>query len=516
VLGLPLLGATPATALVTHTITSPNGLVQLTVTDQPSGALSYTVTANGTTILGESPLGIATSSVDFSSGLSYVGESRTVITESYALPAGTDAGGYLDDGREMTLTYTKSGTTMQLVARAYDDGVAFRYRLPGSGTVTVAGESTGFRLPATTAGWAADWNPNYEQDYVYRDAAGLNSGDDLTMPLLASIDDNAYFALLSEANVYNSDASYAPAMLEGDGLGTGLLRVARTPNQGFPMSSDYPFQTPWRLVVVAANLDVLYNSDLVQHLNPPAAATPTWVEPGRAAWSWYTDDDSASDLDKQKQLVDFAASMGFEYVTVDCCYTPATDLPAISAYAAQRGVKVFAWVTAEPFATPAQADALMAEHKAYGVAGLKVDFFLSDSQEVQRWYQSIGDAAGEHELMLNLHGSTKPGGENRTWPWVATTEAVAGTEHYRYPPPTTARADVTYPFTRGPLGSMDYTPAMISQNDAILTQGHVLAQAIVFSSGLINYADSAAAYEQWPGRHLMRAIPTTWDESRVV
>ncbi|WP_162181674.1 glycoside hydrolase family 97 C-terminal domain-containing protein, partial [Glycomyces tenuis] len=120
------------------------------------------------------------------------------------------------------------------------------------------------------------------------------------------------------------------------------------------------------------------------------------------------------------------------------------------------------------------------------------------------------------ELMLNLHGSTKPGGENRTWPWLVTSEAVAGTEHYKYPPPTTARLDATLPFTRGPLGGMDYTPAMISQNDSILTQAHTLAQSVVFTSAMVNYADSAAAYEQWPGRHLLRALPTVWDESRVV
>jgi alpha-glucosidase len=514
-LALPLLAASPAAALVTHTVTSPDGQIQFTVTDQPSGALTYTVTAGGTTILGDSPLGIATSATDFSTGLAYSSEVRTVITETYSLPAGTEPS-YLNDGREMALTYTKSGQTMHLIVRAYNDGVAFRYRLPGSGSVSITAESSGFRLPAGTGGWAAPFNSNYEQDYIYRTAAQLNSGVDLTMPALASIDDNSYFALMTEANVYNSGASFAPAMLDGDGLGTGLLRVARTPDQAFPMSSTYPFQTPWRVVIVAADLDILYNSDLVQNLNPPAASTPSWVKPGRAAWSWYSDEDSASDLDKQKQMVDFAASMGFEYVTVDCCYTPATDLPAISAYAAQRGVKIFAWVTAAPFATPAMADALMAEHAAYGVAGLKVDFFLSDSQAVQQWYQSIGDAAGDHELMLNLHGSTKPGGENRTWPWVLTSEAVAGTEHYKYPPPTTAAADVTYPFTRGPLGSMDYTPAMISQNASVLTQGHTLAQSIVFTSGMINYADSAAAYEQWPGRHLMRAVPTTWDESTVV
>ncbi|MGD8167214.1 glycoside hydrolase family 97 catalytic domain-containing protein [Herbiconiux sp. P16] len=514
-LSLPLLTASPAQALTTHTITSPDGSINLTVTDQPGGALTYAVTAGTTSIFGDSPLGIATSTIDFSTGLSYSGETRSVISETYSLPAGTKPS-YLNDGREMTLSYTKSGVTMQLIARAYNDGVAFRYRLPGSGAVSITNETTGFRLPTTSGGWAAPWNSNYEQDYIYRTATQLNSGTDLTMPALVSVNNNAYYTLISEANVYNANASYAPSMLEGDGAGTGLLKVSRTPDQAFPLSATYPFQTPWRMAIIASNLDTLYNSDLVQNLNPPAASTPSWVKPGRAAWSWYSDEDSASDLDKQKQMVDFAASMGFEYVTVDCCYTPSVDLPAISAYAAQRGVKIFAWVTADAAQTPAQANQLVVDHKAYGVAGLKVDFFLSDAQSKQQWYQSIGDAAGANQMMLDLHGSTKPGGENRTWPWVLTSEAVAGTEHYKYPPPTTAAADVTYPFTRGPLGPMDYTPAMISQNASVLTQGHTLAQAIVYNTGMINYADSAAAYEQWPGRHLMRVIPTTWDETKVV
>ncbi|GAA2286997.1 hypothetical protein GCM10009853_047810 [Glycomyces scopariae] len=505
----------PAYAAGTHSVSSPDGSITFTVTDQPDGSLTYEVTAGTTQVFEESPLGIATDGVDFRTGLAYAGEERTSIDETYTLPAGTDPS-YTNRAEELVLEYTKDGEAFELVVRAYDDGVAYRYRLPGDGDLSITDESSGFRLPAGTGGWAADWNGNYEQDYVYRDAAQLNSGADLTMPLLASIDDNAYFTLITEANVYNANAGYAPAMLEGDGQGTGLLNVARTPDQAFPIATAYPFQTPWRTAVVAEDLDVLYNTDLVQNLNPAAQEQPDWVQPGRAGWTWYTDDDSAADMDKQKQMVDFAAAMGWEYVTVDCCYDPAADLPEISAYAAQRGVRIFAWVTAEPFATPELAGPLAAEHKAYGVAGLKVDFFLNDSQEVQEWYQSIGDAAGENELMLDLHGSTKPGGENRTWPWVLTTEAVAGTEHYKYPPPTTARLDATLPFTRGPLGGMDYTPAMISQNDSILTQAHTLAQSIVFTSAMVNYADSAAAYEQWPGRHLLRAVPTVWDESHVV
>jgi alpha-glucosidase len=88
-LSLPLLTASPAQALTTHTITSPDGLINLTVTDQPGGALTYSVTAGTTSIFGDSPLGIATSTLDLTSGLSYSGETRAVISETYSLPAGT-------------------------------------------------------------------------------------------------------------------------------------------------------------------------------------------------------------------------------------------------------------------------------------------------------------------------------------------------------------------------------------------------------------------------------------------
>ncbi|WP_371782306.1 glycoside hydrolase family 97 catalytic domain-containing protein [Streptosporangium subroseum] len=512
---LSLLTATPALALATHSVSSPNGQIAFSVTEQTGGSLTFAVTAGATSIFGSSPLGIATLAVDLRSGLGYVSETRTAIDTAYSLPAGTKPS-YRDHANELTLRYSKSGRTLELVVRAYDDGIAYRYRLPGSGSVSITDETGGFRLPVTTGGWAAPWNANYEQDYTYRNASQLNSGTELTMPLLASIADNSYFTVITEAQVVNANASYVPSLLKGSGAGDGLLNLKRTPDQAFPISTTYPFETPWRAAIIAGDLDTLYNSDLVQNLNPPATADSSWVRPGRAAWSWYADEDSASDLDKQREYVDFAESMGFEYVTMDCCYDRSTDLPVIAAYARQRGVGMFAWVNAEPFADPAAAEALMAEHKGYGIDGLKVDFFLSDSKESMGWYQSIGQAAANHRMMLNFHGSTKPGGENRSWPWLVTSEAVAGTEHYLYPPPTTARQDVTYPFIRNMLGGMDYTPTMISENASILTQGHTLAQAVVFTSAMVNYADSAAAYEQWDGRWLMRALPTTWDETKVV
>ena len=128
--GLSLVTASPATARVTHTITSPNGQINLVVTDQTNGSLTFGVTAGTTTIFGSSPLGISTSSTDFSIGLSYQSEARAVITETYWLPAGTKPS-YLNDG------------------------IAFRYRLPGTGPATITNETNGFRLNPADGGWAA-------------------------------------------------------------------------------------------------------------------------------------------------------------------------------------------------------------------------------------------------------------------------------------------------------------------------------------------------------------------------
>ena len=63
---------------------------------------------------------------------------------------------------------------------------------------------------------------------------------------------------------------------------------------------------------------------------------------------------------------------------------------------------------------------------------------------------------------------------------------------------------------------MDYTPGVISPGDGATTQGHQLALSVVFESAMLHFADSDATYKTWSGRHFMRAVPTVWDDSRLV
>ena len=150
--------ATPALALTTHTITSPNGSVNLTVTDEANGSLTYSVTAGTQTVFRSSPLGITTSSTDFTSGLSYTGETRAVINETYSLPAGSKPS-YTNNGREMTLTYwqaeadeleqqvfaTVSGNYRETIERGLRPLVDYAFTYPDGAS---SGKSRSQDLPA--------------------------------------------------------------------------------------------------------------------------------------------------------------------------------------------------------------------------------------------------------------------------------------------------------------------------------------------------------------------------------
>ena len=140
---------------------------------------------------------------------------------------------------------------------------------------------------------------------------------------------------------------------------------------------------------------------------------------------------------------------------------------------------------------------------AWGVAGVKVDFFHSDKQAgIQLYWDILADAA-EHRIMVNLHGCTIPRGWRRTWPHLMTMEGVRGAEQYGFDehfPETAVWHNTILPFTRNVVGPMDYTPVTFSDFlfPHLTTNGHELALAVVFESGLQHYADSVESYRETP------------------
>ena len=140
--------------------------------------------------------------------------------------------------------------------------------------------------------------------YEYRSSASLRNSD-VAMPFLASINNNAYWALLTEGDVYN-DGSYCASHLKG--TLTNKLRVVYAPEQIDNILTEYPVKTPYRVIIITDNLNDLVNSTLVNSLNPqPEEQDTSWIYSGKSAWSWWSEERSPQWFLRQKEYVDFAA-----------------------------------------------------------------------------------------------------------------------------------------------------------------------------------------------------------------
>jgi alpha-glucosidase len=512
-----------------YTSSSPNSSLSATIYLE-GGQLFYSVTKNATTIIEKSRMGIKTSDTDFYSGMSFVSTSTSSWNNTYTIPGGKKSL-YQDNAVQREYVVSKGSAQLKIYIRVYNDGFAFRYYIPGPGATYIEKEYTEYNFPDGTGGWGHPPVNTYEGTWSYYGSTTLDTST-VSMPFLASVSSN--WALFTEANMYNADGTYCPSVLTGSaGQNMKFTCAADQSLYGPKIEVALPFQTPYRAVIITDNLNDLVNSNLVQNLNPVSTITDTsWIIPGRAAWSWWSENyfgdpnvpegyhEVPFTYARQKDYVDFAASMGWEYVTVDAGWAKWTDgtVAQLTQYAATKGVGIFLW--ASPYVhTPYGASRMhIRKWASWGIKGLKVDMTQNDSQVGTSFLESVADYCAELHLMVFYHNSTKPGGEERTWPNVISSEGVSGAEHYKlsWPPAPTAYHNTVLPFTRNVLGSMDYTPVALSNTNKNTTQGHQLALSIVYESRIQNYADSIDIYGNWKGTELLRVVPASWDETKLL
>jgi alpha-glucosidase len=111
-------------------------------------------------------------------------------------------------------------------------------------------------------------------------------------------------------------------------------------------SSTLPWQTPWRVVIAGTSLRPLVESTLVTDLaRPSTIADTTWIKPGRASWSWWSDDSSPTDYNRLVPFVDLSATMGWEYSLVDANWNTMSNgtWQSLATYAASKNVGLFLW-----------------------------------------------------------------------------------------------------------------------------------------------------------------------------
>lgn len=495
-------------------LSSPDNTLQVSIQlNMLDGTLYYSVSKDAQPMIIHSLLGIRTNINDFSYGLSYIGEENRTIDESYSLPCGGKKAVYSNFGREKVLKFVKGDKELHIIFRACNDGIAFRYHLCGSGELQVFSEATGFRIPCEASGWAQHWIKSYEDHYIFKAFNRLDFGD-FAMPLLYKT--QGYYGLITEAAVYGD---YCASHICGGGNGDGFFKLVFAPDQTDPVKAVLPFDTPWRVVIIGSKLGTIVESTLVTNLNPPCEVTDTsWIAPGRANWTWWNDDPT-TEYEVAQMYVDFAASMGWEYFLADAGWSESW-VPGLVKYGKERGIGIFIWSHYQDLDTDEKISERIPLWASWGVKGIKVDFFESDSQQRMINYEKIALTALTNKLMLNFHGATKPTGIERRWPHIVTYEGVLGAEYYKWPnqghPSPTAEHNCTLPFTRNVVGPADYTPVTYSNNQGETTWAHMTALPVIFHSNIQHLSDKPEVYEASIAKEFLKACPAAWDDTLLI
>ncbi len=506
-------------------LTSPDGHLAISVTRHPEGRLTWHVTRDGSEILGASPLGVRRSDQTFVDTLTLVAAREPKnVDERYEIRYGK-RWLHTVEGRERILTFANAANaTIEVVLRAHNDGVAFRYRFPETDSTPkrVAEELTGFQVPAGSTGWImpyqepGKYGPAYEK-FFEQVAAGKASPTPVGWAFPALFKTPAgKWLLLHESAL---DEHYAGMHLAAEAPdGVYRLRLPE-PAEGNGVGdvepqSTLPWTLPWRVVIVGDAATNILESDLVLDLSPPSRGKDlSWIQSGAVSWSWWSASDSPKNAAELNTFVDLAADMGWSYSLVDANWDRMTSgrIEDVIAHAKKRNIGLLLWynsggphneVTEAPRDRMSTRDVRRAEFaklQQWGIKGVKVDFWQSDKQDRIRQYRELLEDAAEFRLLVDLHGCTIPRGWSREFPHLMTMEAVMGAEQYKFNQefPTRAAAHNTIlPFTRNVVGSMDYTPVTFSDQKFphLTTNAHELALAVVFESGLQHFADSAASY----------------------
>ncbi|WP_436761363.1 ricin-type beta-trefoil lectin domain protein [Streptosporangium sp. V21-05] len=493
----------PAAAATTWTVSGPsaNSPISAQVT-LDNGALTFSVARSGRTVLSPSPIGIVTSAADLTRNLTFTQRRDQVVTESYTMPTGKRRN-QQTVYNQTTLSFTGTGgARLDVVVRASNTGAAYRYVVPGSGSVTVRGEASSWTVPTSANAWLVP--PHSEDQGVwFQSTAGAAPGNtNYRVPLLFEVGGD--FALLAETDI---DGRYAASYLSHQpGSGTYTTTLASG------ITTTLPLTTPWRTAAVG-DLRTVTESTIVDDLAVPSKVTDTsWIRPGAVAWSWLTEHSSPSDQNRQRQYIDFAQRNGWGYVLIDEGWS-SSWAPDVISYARARNVQVILWFNSSSLRTSQQREQWLPLIKSWGAAGVKVDFSYEFTQPTLQWYDAILARTAELKLMANFHGSATPRGMQRTWPHVMTSEAVYGAEQFR----NRAAFNTILPFTRNVISSMDYTPVVFSMTSRDTTDAHELATGIVFESGWQHYADNPASYEAHPeALRILNQLPTVWDETRLL
>ena len=570
---LTLVGVAAFSAPKDYTLTSPDG--RLGVTVKVGDAISYTLTHETTVLLKDSGI-----SMKMTDGTVF-GESdkvRKVVRKSVdatVTPVVYKKAEIRDNYNEMTLKFKE----FDLVFRAYDAGVAYRFVYNLKEGRNVACEQADFAFPGDWKGYIPYvrdfdekdftrqyWN-SFENLYVHYPISGWDKRRLAFLPLVVE-EPSGLKVCITESSLtdypgmylYNGDgdntltADFAPYPKKVVQGGHNMLQGVVTEREDYIARIDASTPLPWRVIVVSREDKELADNDLVWLLGEPSSPAEdySWIKPGKVAWDWWNDwnlygvdFEAGINNETYKYYIDFASKYGIEYVILDEGWAvnlqadlfqviPQIDLPMLAKYAQEKGVGLVLW--AGYWAFNRDMEAVCKHFSEMGVKGFKIDFMDRDDQPMVQFYRDAAATAAKYQMFVDFHGAFKPSGLHRTYPNVLNYEGVHGLEQLKwgvFDPSTGAFDQVTYetivPFIRMLAGPLDYTQGAMrngsygsyrSVNSEGMSQGtrcRQLAEYVIFESPFNMLCDSPSNYlREEECTRFIAGCPTVWDETVVL
>jgi alpha-glucosidase len=562
---------TPGQAIVT----SPDGRNRVTV-GLRDGRLSYGLSRDGRTLLLPSGLGMAFQGAPaLRDGLRITDTTRKAYDAWWTQPWG-EVARVREHYNELAVGVEESGAPNRrftLRIRAFDDGIGFRYEFPEQPGLTefaISQELTEFAFADNARAW---WIPSnharMDRSEMLYASSPVSVLDSVQTPLTLETRDGRTFMVVHEANLVD----YARMFLAGTRNESRTLHAALAPMAGgVKVRGRTPFVTPWRTIQVADRAADLAPSLLGLNLNPPSAIANTdWIRPMKyvGIWwgmhlgveTWASGPRRGATTANARRYVDFAAKHGLGGILVEGWNTgwdgdwiknrnafsftqayPDYDLPAVAAYAKQKGVSLIVHNETSGGIQnyERQIDSAFALYRSLGVNAIKTGYVTDTtaeghshySQFMVRHYRKVIELAARYGIMVDAHEPMHDTGERRTWPNMMTREGSRGMEYNAWgndggnPP----EHETILFFTRLLAGPMDYTPGIF---DLLLERGtgrprrpeeprvrttlaKQLALYLTIYSPMQMAADLPEHYEGQPAFQFIKDVAVDWDTTRVL
>ena len=569
------LGPSSAAAQSPLRVASPDGKNAVTV-EVREGELRYSVQRQGRPVILPSRLGFEFRGAPaLGDSMRVVDTARSTANETWTQPWG-EVARVRDHHNELRVTAEETTANRRrfvVTFRVFDDGVGFRYELleqPGLADFEIMAERTEFTLADDARTWWIPSNrPRRDRSEMLYASSPLSVVDSVQTPLTLEFRDGRTVAVIHEAHLVD----YPRMFLAGPWMENRTLRAALAPMaDGVKARGRTPFQTPWRTIQLADNVTQLAPSILGLKLNPPSAIANTdWIKPMKyvGIWwgmhintmTWSSGPKHGATTENTKRYIDFAATNGFGGVLVEgwnvgwdgnwidnsnaFSFTkayPDYDLPALAAYAKQKGVKLIVHNETSGGLEnyERQLDSAYTLYRSLGLDAIKSGYVADTvggnhshySQVAVRHHRKVIETAAKFGIMLDVHEPIHDTGERRTYPNMMSREGARGQEYNAWSgeggnPP---EHETILFFTRMLAGPMDFTPGIFDilvkrptgtprradEPRIRTTLAKQLALYVVLYSPLHMAADLIENYEGQPAFKFIRDVAVDWDTTRVI